>query len=218
MAVLRAQTVLQGKSNKPEDVFVNTWHFDSASTGPAAAAVVRDHLVEFFNTATTGTPSGAAIAGAISNVVSRAANACKVKVYDLADPEPRIPIEFAWTMGANEGGTVAELPAEVALCASFYAGVNRPRTRGRVYLGPWSIGYTVDDTVLADRAIPTVDLRNRIAGALKRLIAKPANTQNLAVYSTVDNVARIVTNGWVDDAWDTQRRRGQAATARVLVP
>jgi len=34
------------------------------------------------------------------------------------------------------------------------------------------------------------------------------------VYSTVDNAMYPVDNGWVDNSWDTQRRRGVKPTAR----
>jgi hypothetical protein len=218
MAVLRAQVVFPGLSNKPEDVVVNTFHFDSASVDDAAVDVIRDQLVEFYNVATTGqTPGGPNIASYLSQWLSRATNACKIKVYNLADPLPRIVRERSWTLAAAAGSAI-ELPAEVALCASFYAGLNRPRYRGRVYLGPFTT-VSGSDVVTGgpERATPTVALIDSVAGSLKRLILNPL-TQNLAVYSQLDGVARVVTNGWVDDAWDTVRSRGQAATRRVMVP
>jgi hypothetical protein len=58
-----------------------------------------------------------------------------------------------------------------------------------------------------------------LAKALRDLIdaSVTETTWSLAVYSVADAVAREVTNGWVDNAWDTQRRRGIDATARTLV-
>lgn len=218
MAILRAQVQFQGKSGKPEDVVVNTWHFDSASSDDAAVDVIRDQLVAFYNTATTGTPSGGPIAEHLSEWLSRTANASKIKVYDLADAKPRVARERSFTLGPSLTGPPTELPAEVALCVSFYAGQNRPRYRGRVYLGPFVTTANQEETTGGgQRSAPTASLVDRCAGALKRLIQDPL-TQNLAVYSEMDNVARVVTNGWVDDAWDTIRSRGQAATRRVLVP
>jgi len=214
MANLRAQVVFQGKSNKPEDVFVNTYHFSSASTGQAAAEVVRDHLVELYNVAAPAPGSGA-LALSLSNVISRAANASKIKVYDLADVQPRIPIQFSWTLGPSESATAIELPAEVAICASLYSEFNRPRFRGRVYLGPWL--SIQEDEPTTDRSRPPAVIRQRIASTFRRLIDKGANTQNLAIWSTVDQQMRVVTSGWVDDAWDIQRRRGQDAAIRTLI-
>lgn len=203
---------------KPEDVVVNTWHFDSASSDDTAADVIRDQLVEFYNVGTTGTPSGGPIAEYISNNISRNVNACRIKVYDLADAKPRVARERLWTLGPALTGDPMELPSEVALCASFYAGVNRKRYRGRVYLGPFLATALIDvNEGGPQRSAPTPTLVDRIAGSLKRLIVNPL-TQNLAVYSEVDGIARTVTNGWVDDAWDTIRSRGQDAQRRVTVP
>lgn len=215
MPILRAQVVLPGVSGLPEDVFVNTFHFSSASTGEGAADVIRDHLVELYNTVPPA-PGSRSMAGDMSNVISRVANACKIKVYDLADAMPRIPIERSWTLGPSLSSAATELPAELAVCASFFAGVNRPRFRGRVYLGPWQLLISADAPTQQRAVIGSATVAS-VAAAFRRLIDKTANTQNLAVYSTVDNVARIVTGGWVDDAWDIQRRRGQTAQSRTLM-
>lgn len=218
MPTIRAQVTFQGLSNKPEDVVVNTWHFVHADYTPASQQAVADALIEFYNVATTGTPGGSAICTALSKWLSRGTLKSSVKTYDLATPKPRVPAVYPFTLGQADAATSAELPAEVALCASFYATQNLKRQRGRVYLGPWSTGYTADDTVQVERAIPTTALMNAVAGSLKRLITKPDTGPRLAVYSEMDGQARIVTNGWVDNAWDTQRRRGQDATLRTLVP
>jgi hypothetical protein len=210
---MRAQVVLQGKSGKPEDVFVNTYHFVATSGGIGDAGVIRDHLVELYNVV----PPGAglrAIASDLSNVCLRTANASKVKVYNLADPMPRIPFSFDWTLGPSLAATGIELPAELAVCVSYYATLNRPRMRGRAYIGPWV--SVQEDVGTTERSRPPAVIRDSLAATFKRLIDKPAEVVQLAVYSTVDSVARVVTNGWVDDAWDIQRRRGQDAETRTL--
>jgi len=35
------------------------------------------------------------------------------------------------------------------------------------------------------------------------------------VYSTVDQAGHEVIGGWVDNAWDIQRRRGELSTSRL---
>lgn len=224
MAIVRAQVIFQGKSNKPEDVFVNTYHFNTQGTTTADFEVCRDHLIELYNVA--GPLAGSrALAMDLSNVILRTANSARIKLYVIppgpppAPPAPYNPpaADYTWTLGASGASTGVELPAEMAICASFYALVNRPRYRGRVYLGPWQIGVSQDEAV-TDRANVLTAIRTGIASTFGRLVNKGANTSNLAVYSRADGTARVVTNGWVDDAWDVQRRRGQDATVRTLFP
>jgi hypothetical protein len=215
MATMRAQVVFQGMSNTPEDVVVNTYHFVSPDYAIVNRDLVRDYLVELYNT-TVPAPGTGKIAESMSSFLSRVANASKIKVYDLAEPKPRTPTTYSWTLAANSGGALVELPAEVAVCASFYALQNRPRYRGRVYLGPWVSNVLQD--ALNDRSRPQTTLIDTIAGAFNRLLLKPGTGPKLAIQSNADGQARIATNGWVDDAWDTQRRRGQDAKSRTLFP
>jgi hypothetical protein len=225
---VRAIVSLPFISGKPEDVTVNVLHFSSASWDSTAQGVIRDHIVEMFNVAPPNGPSGNAlmpVAALLSNALSRTANAATIKLYNLADPKPRVPVTFTWTLGVSLFTTDTELPAEVALCCSIYAVQNTARKRGRIYFGPF-VKTASDDDATTQRAKPSVTVRETIGGAVKRLILKPANTQNLAVYTRglytvggvaqppVPGVGQVVTNGWVDDAWDTQRRRGQRATLR----
>lgn len=227
MADLRAQVILPGLSNKPEDVFVNTFHFSSQTADGAAFDVIKAHLAELYNVGGLG-PSGNATPGLahyMSRTIKRDADAVLIKIFNLADPEPRMPVERRFTLAAAAGdGTTLELPAEVALCGSFYALQNRPRLRGRVYFGPFHALALQDAT--NERGRPAQLLVESAVVALKRLITKPANTQNLAVRGKADGepigdtvlpqrVLRVATAGWVDDAFDTQRRRGQDAMTRT---
>lgn len=225
---LRAIVTMPFLSGKPEDVAVNVLHFSSASWDEGAANVIRDHIVELYNVTPPNGPSNNAlmpVAGLLSNALSRTANACSIKVYNLADEMPRVPITRLWTLGPSLFGTDKELPAEVALCCSIYAQVNRPRTRGRIYFGPFAMTAS-DDDATTQRSRPSLTTRETVGGAVKRLMSKAGNTQSLAIYTrgryTVNKVpqapvpglAQPATHGWVDDAWDTQRRRGQKATLR----
>lgn len=216
MPDLRAIVTIPFLSGLPEDVSVNVLHFSSASSDDAATDVIRNHVVELYNTAPPLGFSGnalPAISSYYSNACSRAANACSVKVYDLADAMPRVPRERLWTLGPSSNAAGKEVPAEVAVVGSIYSGLNRPRQRGRVFFGPFHEAAMEDDPSF-QRGRPALLLRDAIFSALRRLATKAANTQNLAVYSRVDGVMRVVDHGWVDDAWDTQRRRGQEAAGR----
>lgn len=227
MPYLRAQVVLPGSSNLPEDVFINTFHFQTQSATVTEAENIVAALKDLYTLAAPGgSPANAPIGQWIGGVVKRDANACKIKVYDLEEPKPRPILHTGqFTMTGTSTGYTQDLPAEVALCATFWGVANRPRTRGRVYLGPW--GNHASGAGTNGRSIPIIGLRQSIAASFGRLINISGATFQLCVFSRgvyqIDGVVQPVTeqlytpvtDGWVDDAWDTQRRRGQEATTRT---
>lgn len=86
------------------------------------------------------------------------------------------------------------------------------RRRGRTYIGPMSASGLI--TTGGDVYI-TTPVVNVLAAAADALITNQANGLRLAVYSEADGVARVITNGWVDNAYDIQRKRGAAPTVRT---
>lgn len=63
-----------------------------------------------------------------------------IKIYNQTDPKPRPPAFSALWGNTAPGDTGASsLPEEIALCLSFYSFLNRPRQRGRIYLGPLGV-------------------------------------------------------------------------------
>lgn len=213
--ILTAQHILQGLSGLPEDRFVNTFHFDTevhGAPGPTfaiAAATIRDRLRDFFDL--TITPGGNAIYSFMPRLFEEVVT---VKVYNLADPEPREPITSTYIPNNITLGT--SLPNEVACCASFYSGVNSPRTRGRVYIGP--LKASAATAVQGEPSIPSAGLQATVAAAAARLASFDTNPGWVTLSKAIPNVLAtgLVTNGWVDNAWDTQRRRGNDATARTV--
>ena len=221
MAILRAQVVLPFVSNKPEDVTVNTFHFISALSREAASPQIFNALNEFYNTNAPAVPPGTApgtkIADYLSNALSRVALAAKIKVYDMADAKPRQGTVTDMSLFPSQFTDDKELPAEVACVGSYFAERNVPRRRGRVYIGPFMQAATADSA--SQRSAPADGLQKTIAGAVMRLITPSLATVpdiDFAVFSRVDGIARIATKGWCDNAWDTQRRRGQDATSRIV--
>lgn len=219
MPVIRAQVVLPFISNKPEDVAVNTFHFDAGSFDSAGLEIIRADLVEFYNTAPPNGPSGNALsplAAWLSNSVSRVANAARIKVYDLSTPAPRVVTEFQWTLGPSLSGTAKELPAQVAVVGSFYGTRNLPRQRGRLFFGPFT-EQVLEDDAAGQRSRPALLVRECVHGAMKRLAAKLTGPE-WCVYSRAGGGIHPVTAGWVDDKWDTQRRRIPDAVTRTVFP
>lgn len=97
-------------------------------------------------------------------------------------------------------------PREVALCLSYFATHNRPRSRGRIYLPP--LGHT-----MAGR--PTDAALQAAIALVPKFAALGGADINWVVHSRVSNTNPGVTNAWVDDEWDTQRSRGLRSTKRL---
>lgn len=215
MAEYQLRVVMPYRSGLPADVAVNT--FNIIVTGEPTAGAF-DLLKAFYNTATAGADP---LATYMSNYLDRAANRCRFEAYeiDLATGLMGTPTAVVpWTLGAVAADT-DDLPLEVALCGSFAAGaadgVPAARRKGRVYVGPWNTSAIRTD-LTTEYPAPSGQIRNAIAAASKRLVDGAAEAGvPLCVYSRKDKALYPIVRGWVDDAWDTQRRRGNDATART---
>lgn len=212
MPTVRAQVVFKGLSGMPEDVFVNTFHFLTAGMGAPILDNLSGRLEALYNGPGTGAAPQGPLGLYMSNVINRNIGACEIKFYDLSTPQPRIPTVRTWTLFQGESAAI-NLPAEVAICSSFYAGQNIPRRRGRIYIGPMASQCIEEGPT--ERARPSGPVRQLIAQKTRQL-AVNAEGGEWAVYSKADGTAHAVTAGWVDDAFDTQRRRGEDATGRLL--
>jgi hypothetical protein len=230
-----AQVVLGGLSGLPEDRFINTFAFNDvgeAGDGPGQLTLfdvedIAGDLIQFYN----GGVAGTEIATFLSNRVSRLANACEVRVYDLDEAEPREAHVTTFQLSPSGFATNAEFPGEVAIAASYYSGRNIPRQRGRIYIGPLSIFAAGSDDA-GQVARPDPNLLNSIVDRMATLRDR-AGVGSWSVWSrakdaTVNkdgspNPARphslyVITDVWVDNEFDTQRRRGAKATSRITNP
>jgi hypothetical protein len=128
----------------------------------------------------------------------------EVKVYDEGDAMPREP-RAVHTLAQRTPGSGATA-REVALCLSFFADRNLPRYRGRIYMGPMTSG--IGERPSSQQTGYGTALANGLAGIGGLDI-------QWCVKSRADGEYRQVTDFWIDDEWDTQRRRGLKATTRV---
>ena len=215
MAILRAQVTFQHDSGLPEDVTMNTFHFltSSGDQVPIAQAI-RDEIHDFYKVANPGTTT--VLSSLFSSDLS---GLWGVKFYDLSDPTPRQPI-YEFDFSSFVPGSSA-LPEEVALCLSFQgaavSGANQARRRGRLYIGPFFNTATVitssgDPNVASNGLAQTM----QSCGAFLLAASEAAADWSWAVYSPTNGSAVAVDNGWVDNAWDTQRRRGKAPSSRIV--
>lgn len=220
--LMRAQVTIGLDSGIPEDALVNTLYFDGDEDLDGIATDADYHNTAF---------------GAIRDFYQAIDSVClannvnetvTVRIYDMRDPEPRVP-EFVDTFAIIPENAPA-LPNEIAVCLSFQAvpvsGLVQARRRGRIFIGPWvdAVGAVSiingqsrpslaarDAIAAAAQSMKQTDLPIGIGGSVRWSVYSP--TTDLT--SSVDDAFNDVDNGWIDDAFDVQRRRGAGATARV---
>lgn len=206
MAIWSAHVEFGGASGLPRDRIVNTWSFEGSPTATDTANI-DDMLWDFYDTPVASTAPTSIMPTDIVN------GEVDIKIYCMDDPMPRVPratYEHTFT-----GSTGNPLPAEVALCLSYHAapvaGVPQARRRGRVYLGPFTAAESTDGR-------PGTALTNMLLAQAAQLLAaaQASVTWQWIVWSRTLDSGAPVTGGWIDDAWDTQRRRGPDSTTRTL--
>jgi hypothetical protein len=213
----RYDVVHQNANSLPADRYMNSFNFNGGSGDSAAlAAIAIPALVAFFNTGVGGNPPLAAYLG---QQASRTTNASRVTWYDLTETEPRTPHSSTFTLGPAATGTAGgtPLPAEVACVASLTSDHLGPTGRGRIYLGPFNTS-AVEAGNESGESRPAIGLRVAIRDACIRLanaMHAGGGTYDWLIVSQVDSANYPITHGYIDNAWDTQRRRGLAASSRV---
>jgi hypothetical protein len=211
MALIRAQVILPYFTNIPEDVATNTLYFLTTgvpATGPELAEI-NDRIIDAYGV----------IDQALASFVSRVGNSAQIKLYDMADPLPRAPIDttnFALAAAAESLSMPGEVSVVMSYHASYESGVPNARRRGRIYLGP--LGRTPIGGG-SGSAFPSVaGAFIVLVGAMFDILIRNTGDVIWAQYSPTAGEPQAVVGGWVDDAIDTQRRRGNAPTTRTLLP
>lgn len=223
-------------SGLPEDVCENVWHFGSEETGFTAGELdgMMD-AVETFYTTTTPTGGTNGPGEYLSASLDHGANKAQLLAYAT------IVLDGSQPLGSPVGSrnftlpnplSASMLPEEVAAVMSFNGDLTdvpvsetnpspppatiRPaqRRRGRIFLGPLNASAGgVQGSFLrpagvlrTDLGKAAIDLAGTVAGG---------GTFVWGVWSKADAEVWEVIGGYVDDAWDTQRRRGLAPTVRT---
>lgn len=217
-AHILAQVVLPYFTGTPEDVAVNTFHFDEGLMDVKEdPELITTPLSRFYTVAAA--PSTLKVGECLSSVLSRDAGAARIRLYYMDDPKPRVPFEtFPFTLPTVIGATDG-MPNEVAIVNSFQgervSGLPQARRRGRVFLGP--LGKAAF-TLGTSSAFPKVNITyaNAIVDASKRLFTEAYDNEvRWCVYSRKNNDLVPVRNGWVDSDPDTQRRRENGVRTRT---
>lgn len=149
-----------------------------------------------------------------------------LKIYDL-DAALHSPPVFSYLYeDVIEVGDNPSLPAEIAVCLTIEAyatGVlagtgagSKARRRNRMYIGPLSHAAESSSTSTGSSR-PNATLREALCREYIALVdAAGLIGIDLGVYSKADDTFAAPTRVWVDDAWDTQRRRGQNASGKTV--
>jgi hypothetical protein len=199
MPLYRTQVSIATADNVPANFATNTLHVFAPDL--VELALWHSALLTFYQ----------AIDVHMSDLV-RNTNGLLMKSYDLDDPEPRAPV---LTFSGNLTTSGSGLPTECAIVMSYQAvqesGISQARRRNRIYL-PF-MKATVNDSTARPSSAARTDIVNA-AQALLNASGPTSSDWQWMVYSPTDDQFDLVDNGWVDNEWDTQRRRGRPATAR----
>lgn len=191
------------------DDTINTWAFESNSLVPLTAELdaIRLALFDFYT--------------ALMNYFSPfLAPSWTIKVYDIDQPTPRVPLVERDDFGPFSPTGSGAFPTEVAMCLSYrgvlVSGEPKGRRRGRVYLGPLSANAAYNEST---GCRPSANLVSALSDAVQALSDGLDGSGVLhSVWSRTDDELYNVVQYWVDNAFDTQRRRGLAPTTKTLLP
>jgi len=214
---LRLQVNVPRDTLIPADAAVMTWHFRTNEVGTVEqeAQDIVTKMIVFYD--------------AVDVYFSlNVGTLWHYSTYDLEQPEPRVPIYEADV--THVPGTTA-LPAEAAICLSMQAlpvsGLNQRRRRGRVFLGPLTVatGANANGDMRPDPAVRTAivtaagALTPNFVGATSGSEIEPCvfSRATFAVSGALIDAFVPVEQWYVDDAYDTQRRRGPAPTTRTVL-
>lgn len=218
MAFVRATVKLPYTGGLSRDVAENTFSF-SCNDGfnSTAQTAIVNRLKDFYNTAALGGASHS-ISYYISPLVSRASLACSIVMAETnvtTGVQVGDSVEATWTIGGAENSATS-LPLECAVCVSYSGDPDggflpKGQRRGRIFLGP------LTNTTLNAATDPSVatTFRNEAAAAAAALAGSADTTAAWVIWSRVANAVTGISRGYIDNEFDTQRRRGNDATSRT---
>jgi hypothetical protein len=209
-AVIRSTCTIQNQNGVPRDAVTNAFVFAITGaftgTGDAHLNAIRDAIENFYITQSSG--QGHPLDYYLGKQLSRAALTATIKHYDitshLTGTPAGSPIKTD-SFAIRDSGSAVQLPDEVCVAVSFTA---------RIFFGPLD---AVAQDVTGNGSRPSVDFRTDLTVAAKKL-ATPFGTSgdtHLSVWSRRDGGVSAVLGGFVDDRWDSQRRRRPRPSLRT---
>lgn len=187
IAVYRVQISLGADSPLPRDRIVMAPHF--VGTAPANWTAEMDSLCT-----------------ALVSWMGSPVREVRATAYVADKTPPNLPLGSSFTQ--KDSFPVSAAPRELAVCLSYYSGVNIPRRRGRLYVPALLLGGG-GATVRPSAAVMA---KSKNLGPILHNVG--GTSLEWAVYSRIDDAAFPVTNWYADDEWDVMRSRGLRPTTR----
>lgn len=176
------------------------------------ADISRDYITNVLHYA-SNTTSAAAIGDGVKTAfttnIPQYANftTLTVKVYDVSLPLHSPPVYQTQHTGSGMSGVGAR---QVALCLSFYSGLNIKGQRGRIYIGPWQASDLQQFPLSG-----VLTLMINLAAALK----SPGGADVVhQIWHPKTATWSNVSNYFVNNRWDTMRSRLMKETSRLTLP
>ena len=211
---LRTIATMQRDTGLPEDKVNNVFHARSTNVVSAVSQAAEWHA----RLHTLYQVLDASLGSVLTTDL-------KLSSYDMTEVEPRVPILESVYTDLAPGAT--SLPEEVAYCLSMegfpVSGADQAHRRGRIYMGPLISTVT---TIASGRVrVQAASALVWITAMADAVFGAAAENYRMSVYSPTVFAATGELNAsftdvykiWGDDAFDTQRRRGPAPTARQTV-
>lgn len=204
-------------SGIPKDVVTNVFHFSwfgAGDPGPSDYTALSGLVASFYEDIFSA-------GGATFMAPWMRPALAHQKMYDLTDPIPRVPVFDATVpLTVTQTGT-PDIPTEVAACVSvkgdYISGIPLASQRGRVYVGGLGAGCLSNGSSTTFSRLSSTMIANCITAAENMRDNAPVISFRWVVYSpTLGGSMSQITSGWVDNAPDTQRRRGQQADVRTV--
>jgi hypothetical protein len=243
MPLYRFQAVMEHRNGLPRDTVVNTFHVTNAEAGDVAniAAAVRAFYTGIYN---GGRAVASWLADTHENVYVKAylVDDQIVEGQLVSNSGEPVHTTAASSLAINKQSAV-NLPSEVALVLSLRdtttVAVPRARRTGRVFIGPLNAGANSGGDaghVARPQATFAGDLRQAAfvmadaivdAGGQWCVYSRPFPGRAAGIDPRNGKLVRaiaerpvgghyLIDQVWTDDAFDTQRRRGERATAKSV--
>lgn len=187
MPLYRLQVAVASDTPFPRDRIVNSLHFQDNGALSNPENLCQD-LLDAYQ----------------AGWLSVQAREIRVSAYEVPGTGPPVATKVE-NLGLAPAISMAR---EQAICLSYFAGENRPRRRGRIYL---CVGLRASFTTVR----PSTTLMNDALAMGPRFAGLGGADVDWVLYSPTESAHFKVTNTWVDDEWDTIRSRGLAPTTRV---
>lgn len=221
MTTVKASIHLAATTGLPRDDVVNTLYFTKTGTPSSgdydALGLAISH---FYNTTADG--SALSIAGYLGRDRDYGTNHCKTQFYVVpSSPGPTGSPVHTYSWSLIDPGVHVTLPDQVAVVNSYHSdltGVTNPkRRRGRIFLGPLNIlALEESGSALGAQTVSAGFMADIIRSTTLILSAQTVSAGWTWVqWSPTDWTARTVDGGFVDDRFDTQRRRLERTTGRL---